>query len=113
MSKRVLNVLVGSALLAVLAPLFTLIAGLIKVLGGPGPVLCQEQRCNAGGIPFRAWQFRVQPVRDVKDETRTSHSEEPRLTQVGAWLSRYHLEELPRLINVVSGDIDLLDIVDR
>ena len=105
MPKRVLNVLVGSALLAVLAPLLALIAVFIKVLGGPGPVLRREQRFNATGTPYRAWQFRVQPQPRMSNEPAW-HSEDRRLAPVGAWLSRYHLDELPKLMNVISGDVD-------
>ena len=111
MLNRVLNAMVGSALLALSAPLFTLIAALIKVLGGPGPVFCRQQRISSSGTPFLAWHFRVQRYPGLSDASPTWDSEESRPTPVGAWLRRYHLDEFPKLINVVLGDIGLLDIV--
>ena len=111
MLKRVLDVVVGSALLALLAPLFGLIGAFIKVFGGPGPVFTREERISPGGTSFLAWRFRSAPHPHTNDTSTVGHIEEPTRTPVGVWLHRYNLDELPMLINVVLGDIGLLDIV--
>lgn len=110
MMTRVLDVIVGAALLALLAPLFALIAASIKVLGGPGPVFSRHEQTSPSGTSFLAWQFRCVPYRGPQDTSLASHTEEPLLTPVGSWLRRYNLDGLPKLVNVVVGDIGLLDI---
>jgi lipopolysaccharide/colanic/teichoic acid biosynthesis glycosyltransferase len=110
MLKRVLNVIVGAALLALVAPLLALIAVLIKVLGGPGPVFSRQEQTSPGGASFLAWQFRLVPYRGPLDISPAWRSDKPLLTLVVAWLRQYNLDELPKLINVVVGDVGLLDI---
>src|SRR5207245_11716454 len=105
-----LDVIVGAALLALLAPLLALIAALIKVLGGPGPVFSRQAQTTPSGTSFLGWQFRSVPHRGPRDTSLAWQTENPLLTPVGSWLRRYNLDELPRLINVVGGDIGLLDI---
>ena len=108
--RRVLDEIVATALLALVAPLLAVVAALIKVFGGPGPVLIRQQRFSAGGTSFLAWQFRSARYRSLRDPSSLSHIEEAFLTPFGSWLHQCHLDELPTLVNVIAGDIGLLDI---
>ena len=102
--------IVGSALLALLVPLFGLIAALIKVLGGPGPVFSRQEQISPSGRSFLAWRFRSVPYPGQRDTSLAWNTEEPLPTPLGVWLRRFNLDELPKLINVVLGDIGLQDI---
>jgi lipopolysaccharide/colanic/teichoic acid biosynthesis glycosyltransferase/protein involved in polysaccharide export with SLBB domain len=88
------------------SPLLSLIALAIKV-GSPGPVLFVQQRVGAHGRPFRLMKFRTMHDR------RTPGSEwecdnRDRVTRIGAWLRAFRLDELPQLVNVLRGEMNLV-----
>ena len=110
MMKRILDLILGATLLLLLAPAFTVIAALIKALCGPGPVFTRRRRIGASGASFLAWQFRSAASRESGPTSGLWHSEKPLLIRLGSWLRRSNLDQLPMLLNVVQGDIGLLDI---
>jgi exopolysaccharide biosynthesis polyprenyl glycosylphosphotransferase len=104
--------------LIVLAPLFAAIALLIK-LDSPGPVLHRRRVLGVGGKEFDALKFRTMSVngdrildrhpelaRQLKAERKLKN--DPRVTEVGRWLRKYSLDELPQLINVLKGQMGLV-----
>jgi lipopolysaccharide/colanic/teichoic acid biosynthesis glycosyltransferase len=118
-AKRALDVagaLVGLALLAV--PM-ALVALAVLATDRRAPVLFRQQRCGQGGRPFKLLKFRTM-VRDAearKEELRARSvvawpdfrlPDDPRVTRVGRFLRRTSLDELPQLINVLSGDMSLV-----
>ncbi|GBC94745.1 UDP-glucose:undecaprenyl-phosphate glucose-1-phosphate transferase [bacterium HR16] len=118
-AKRVLDVVVASVGLVLLAPLMLLIAIAIK-LDSPGPVLFRQVRIGKGGKPFWFIKFRSmvknaeQIKRDLipKNEVRGGPvfkmRNDPRVTRVGRFLRRYSLDELPQLIHVLHGEMSLV-----
>jgi exopolysaccharide biosynthesis polyprenyl glycosylphosphotransferase len=119
LSKRVLDILLSFSLLALLAPLFLLIATAIK-LGSPGPVFFRQTRVGRGGRTLALLKFRsmyagadqhkdaVVPFNDIDDGVMFKIRRDPRVTPVGRWLRRFSLDELPQLINVLMGDMSLV-----
>ncbi len=101
--------LVGAALLLLLtAPLFPLIALLIKREDG-GPVFYAQERMGLDGRRFRMWKFRSMRVDAEADgRPRWTRNRDPRVTRVGAFLRRTNLDELPQLLNVLRGDMSLV-----
>jgi len=91
--KRFIDVAGSMLLMIVSAPLSLLAAIAIKLDDG-GPVLIRQQRVGLGGEPYGMWKFR-----SMADE---------RITRIGALLRPYHLDELPQLLNVFSGDMSLV-----
>jgi lipopolysaccharide/colanic/teichoic acid biosynthesis glycosyltransferase len=92
--------------LIVLLPLFALIALAIR-MDSEGPVLFVHDRVGARGRRFKLLKFRTMRP----GEGRTSEwvrDNENRITRVGGWLRKYRLDELPQLINVVRGDMNLV-----
>jgi exopolysaccharide biosynthesis polyprenyl glycosylphosphotransferase len=116
--KRLFDLVLGTALLVLLAPLFPLIALAIR-LDSPGPVLFRQQRVGENGALFGMWKFRTM-VRDAEALTpqvlqRTpdgqllhKRQDDPRVTRVGRFLRRHSLDELPQLINVLKGEMSLV-----
>jgi exopolysaccharide biosynthesis polyprenyl glycosylphosphotransferase len=101
-----LSLMVSALALIVLLPLFALIALAIK-MDSPGPVLFVHDRVGAGGRRFKLVKFRTMRPREgptsewVRDNGH-------RITRVGGWLRKYRLDELPQLINVIRGDLNLV-----
>jgi exopolysaccharide biosynthesis polyprenyl glycosylphosphotransferase len=121
--KRSLDLLVASAALLFLAPLFAVAAILIK-LDSPGPVFFRQRRMGAGERPFFMFKFRTM-ARDADERKHeVAHlnkhlgpggdprmfkiSDDPRMTRVGRFLRRYSLDELPQLLNVMTGEMSLI-----
>ena len=124
--RRILNVAVAIVLLALTAPLWIAIALLIK-LTSRGPVLYHQTRVgldsrrsgmhpddrrrkqDLGGRPFVIYKFRTMRV-DAEQNTGAvwATQDDPRITTVGRWLRQYRLDELPQIINILRGDMNLV-----
>jgi len=109
MLKRGMDFVVGSAILLLLSPVFTVIAFFIKWRGGKGPIFFTQDRVSVDGRRFRMYKFRSM-VDDAERETGPvfATSDDPRRTPVGGFLRKHNLDELPQLINVVLGDMSLV-----
>lgn len=108
-AKRILDVVVALVGLVVCAPLFLIIAVLIK-LDSPGPVFFQQVRVGYRGRFFRMVKFRTMVVGSERAVPNGSHKrpDDPRVTRVGRWLRRTSLDELPQLLNVLRGEMSLV-----
>ena len=108
LSKRLLDVFGAVAGLAVLTPLFLVVACLILATTGR-PIFYTQERVGQGGRRFRIWKFRSMK-RDAEGETgpiwATNH--DTRCTKIGDWLRHTNIDELPQLFNVVLGDMSLV-----
>jgi Undecaprenyl-phosphate glucose phosphotransferase len=112
MVKRGMDVALGSAILLLLTfviPLFPIVALLIKLRGGRGPIFFRQERVSVDGKAFQMYKFRSM-LHDAEKETGPvfASPEDPRRTDIGIWLRRYNLDEFPQLINVVLGDMSLV-----
>jgi lipopolysaccharide/colanic/teichoic acid biosynthesis glycosyltransferase len=97
----------GAAIgLILLAPLFALIALVIKIEDG-GPVFYSQLRVGRGFRPFRLLKFRSM-IPDADRVARLTASNDPRRTQVGCVLRKYKLDELPQLVNVLKGEMQMV-----
>lgn len=93
--------------IALLSPMFILIAALIK-LSAPGPVFYRANRTGKDGVPFRLYKFRSMVVGADKSGPGITTAEDRRITPVGHFLRKTKLDELPQLINVVRGEMSLV-----
>jgi Undecaprenyl-phosphate glucose phosphotransferase len=111
MVKRLMDVVVSAILLLGLTvvPIIPVIALLIRLLGGRGPVFLRQERMTLDGKTFQIFKFRTM-VDEAEKETGPvfATSDDPRRTPIGAWLRRFNLDELPQLINVFLGDMSLV-----
>lgn len=120
--KRLLDMLLTLLMLLVGSPLFIILALLIKI-DSKGPVLYSQKRLGQDGETFDSYKFRTmydnaeEKLRKLLEEDRNAYLEyetyhkltnDPRITRVGKFLRRYSLDELPQLINVLRGDMNLI-----
>jgi len=106
--KRLFDVVVSAVGLVVLLPLFLLLAVLIKV-DSPGPVFYKQVRVGLGGSKFRLIKFRTM-VNDAEKRTGPvlALENDHRVTNVGRFLRKTRLDELPQLINILKGEMSLV-----
>jgi lipopolysaccharide/colanic/teichoic acid biosynthesis glycosyltransferase len=125
-AKRTLDA--GGALVGLLvaSPVLGLVAVAIR-LDSPGPILFRQIRLGTGGRPFTVLKFRTmqlsaderrhqEHIRDLlrtgdaatEDTTWAPIAADPRVTRVGGFLRRSHLDELPQFVNVLRGDMSLV-----
>jgi lipopolysaccharide/colanic/teichoic acid biosynthesis glycosyltransferase len=108
MTKRLLDVALSGAGLIVSAPLWAVIAALIKIEDG-GPVFFSQERVGQGGRGFEALKFRSMVV-DAEAATGPIQSGEhdPRVTRLGRVLRATAMDELPQLWNIFRGDMSFV-----
>ncbi len=103
---RTLSLLMSVIGLIVLAPALGLIALLIK-LDSSGPVFFIQERVGLAGRPFKLIKFRtMHPVSRPKSEWERDNCD--RISRLGRWLRRFRLDELPQLVNVLRGEMNLV-----
>ncbi|WP_051987552.1 exopolysaccharide biosynthesis polyprenyl glycosylphosphotransferase [Bosea sp. UNC402CLCol] len=106
--KRSFDIVVASALLVMLWPLFAVVAALIK-LETRGPVLFRQTRHGFNNEPIQVLKFRsMTTFDDAHDEFRQAVRNDPRVTRVGRVLRRTNIDELPQLMNVLRGEMSLV-----
>lgn len=119
-TNRIVATLGALSLLVLLSPVLLGLALAIK-LSSPGPVLFVQKRTGYRGRLFGMFKFRtmVANAEELKESLRhlNKHGadaidfkidKDPRITRIGGFLRRSSLDELPNLINVVTGDMRLV-----
>lgn len=106
-AKRVMDVALSATLLVLLAPVFAVVAALVK-LDSKGPVFFAQRRYGFNQQPFRVLKFRSMSTMDDGKVVRQATKGDARVTRVGHWLRRLSIDELPQLFNVLRGDMSLV-----
>ncbi len=127
-AKRTMDIVASSVGLILSSPLLLATAAAIR-MESPGHVLFRQERVGLGGRPFRLYKFRTmhatadegthrrhveQLIRGEQGEGEAGDSTwiplagDPRVTRVGRFLRRSHLDELPQLINVLRGEMSVV-----
>jgi len=126
--RRALNVVVATIGVVLTAPLMALIAIGIK-LSSPGPIFFAQvrvgidrrapgeppgnsrRRADSGGKPFMIFKFRTMAMNGHGSSTSDqvwARPDDPRVTRIGRILRLYRLDELPQLVNVLRGEMDVV-----
>ncbi|MFH1968251.1 MAG: sugar transferase [bacterium] len=92
----------------ILSPLFLIIAILIK-LDSNGPVFFRQERVGREGRVFKIWKFRTMVEKAQEKGLGFKIAENDlRITRIGRFLRRFGIDELPQLMNVISGEMSLV-----
>ncbi len=117
--KRVIDVAASALGLLVLAPVFLAVAAAILVEDG-WPVFYAQQRVGLNGRLFPFYKFRsmLRNADQMKDQLLKQNESgdgvifkmkrDPRVTRVGRFIRRFSLDEMPQLLNVLTGDLTLV-----
>jgi exopolysaccharide biosynthesis polyprenyl glycosylphosphotransferase len=118
-AKRTFDLVVGAVVIAATAPLWLVVAVLIKSTSR-GPVLYRSERVGKDARTFRMFKFRTMVrgadlmLADLMDKNEFSGGvlfklrNDPRVTRIGRWLRRWSLDEFPQILNVLKGDMSLV-----
>ncbi len=104
--RRLFDFICASMGLALLAPLFVIIAAAIKLDDG-GPIFYSHVRIGKSFRKFRLFKFRSM-IFGVANGSPVTAPQDSRVTRVGGFLRRFKLDELPQLVNVLKGDMQLV-----
>lgn len=105
--KRFFDIVASFTGLLILFP-FLLVLALLVALSSPGGVFYRQQRVGRYGRDFMLWKFRTMRPGSDKIGLLTVGGRDPRVTGIGYFLRKYKLDELPQLLNVLSGDMSLV-----
>lgn len=105
--KRVVDVIIASLSLLVAAPMFLIVAVLIK-LDSPGPVFYRQSRVGFSSRSFMIIKFRSM-VHDAETSgPRWAQKNDHRVSRVGRWLRMSRIDEIPQCINVLKGEMSIV-----
>lgn len=102
--KRLFDIAMAIAGLALLLPLMLALATLIK-LDSEGPVLFRQARITQYGRRFRIYKFRTMVRQAERLGSQVTTRGDARVTRAGKLLRRVRLDELPQLFNILAGDM--------
>ena len=114
--KRLMDILIASAALILLSPLFLAVALAVCIEDG-WPVFYVQKRVGINGREFRFFKFRsmyrnadqrkdtLAAQNDSRDGVIFKMKNDPRVTRVGRFIRRFSIDELPQVLNVLFGDL--------
>lgn len=104
---RIADILFSILGLIVLAPILLVIGIWIKV-DSKGPIFFNQQRVGRWGRDFYLHKFRTMRVDAERFGQLTVGGRDPRITQIGFYLRKYKVDELPQLLNVLKGEMSIV-----
>jgi exopolysaccharide biosynthesis polyprenyl glycosylphosphotransferase len=107
-AKRMLDIIFSISVIIFGLPVWICIAIFIKI-DSRGPIFYRQTRIGLNGTSFRMYKFRsMRSDAEKKSGPIWAGKNDPRVTRVGRWLRRMHLDEIPQFINVLIGDMSLV-----
>lgn len=103
-AKRSLDILMALAIGVFALPVLIVAALLVRKDGGPA--LFRQKRIGEGGDPFVLLKLRTMAVA-TDESAQWAGESDPRITSIGRWLRRSHIDELPQLLNILRGDMSM------
>jgi putative colanic acid biosysnthesis UDP-glucose lipid carrier transferase len=105
--KRIIDIVFSFFAIIILFPILLPVFAILIKLNSKGPIFFLQKRNKKNGAVFNCIKLRTMIINDEAD-TRSTWQDDERITTIGKFLRRYHLDELPQLINVLTGDMSLI-----
>ncbi len=106
-AKRLFDILASFAAIVLLSPFMLLTALAIKLQDG-GPVFFTQDRLTRDGKVFKLYKFRSMRVAQPADGYCMTRKGDSRITPVGRFLRRSHIDELPQIFNILKGEMSIV-----
>ena len=106
-AKRTFDFIISLLMTIIISPILLVLIILIKV-DDSGPAFFRQVRVTTYGREFRIFKFRTMVVNAEKLGAQVTQGNDPRVTKIGHKLRKYRLDELPQLINVITGDMSFV-----
>lgn len=107
MLKRLFDITVATFALVVLAPIMLLLMLAIR-LDSAGPAMFRQTRVGRHGREFQIHKFRTMVASDVSHGPWLTAGDDARITSLGRWLRAHRLDELPQLMDVLTGHMSMV-----
>ena len=104
--KRFFDIIVSLIVLIVFIPFWIIIAFAIKIEDG-GPVLFLQERVTLNNKIFKIIKFRSMKL-DDDDRVLPTLKDDDRITVIGRFIRRFHLDEIPQFLNVLKGEMSVV-----
>lgn len=102
--KRLFDIVMSIVLLIVLSPVFLIVSLFIKA-DSKGPVFYRQERVTQYGKRFKIFKFRTMVVNADKIGSLVTINNDSRVTKIGKKLRKYRLDEIPQLLNILTGEM--------
>lgn len=106
-SKRIFDIVSSACAIFILAPVFLIIALLIRI-DSRGPIIYRQKRVGKNNQDFYLNKFRTMVTDADKKGQLTVGMRDSRITRIGYFLRKYKLDEFPQLINVMNGEMSIV-----
>lgn len=105
--KRAFDVIFSVCFLMVcFIPVYILVGFCIKITSR-GPIFFKQKRTGRSGIEFNCYKFRTMIINEEANEKQAVR-DDPRVTQIGSFLRRSNIDEIPQFFNVLRGDMSIV-----
>ena len=106
--KRIYDIIFSTVGLFIAAPLFPILAVLIKQ-DSPGPIFYKQLRVGENEVEYFVYKFRTMS-QDAEKQTGAvwAQQDDPRVTRIGQFMRKTRLDEIPQLYNVLKGDMSFI-----
>lgn len=106
-TKRLLDILLSLVAIVIFLPVFLVLAVIIKSTS-TGPVIYKQERVGRFGQPFYIYKLRSMVRNAENGRPELSTENDSRITRIGRFLRKTHLDEIPQFFNVIKGDMSLV-----
>lgn len=107
--KRCFDIIMSLLLLLLLSPLF-LIFSVCILVDSKGSVFYRQERVTVCGKHFKIFKFRTMVTGADRSGSLITLHKDTRITRMGAFLRKYRLDELPQLLNILTGDMSFVGV---
>lgn len=105
--KTIFDKIIAIILLLILAPVFVVLAILIKN-EDKGPIFYRQERITKYGKLFRIYKFRTMVQNADMLGSLVTTKNDQRITKIGSFIRKYRLDEIPQLLNILEGDMSFV-----
>lgn len=105
--KRLMDIVISIIAMVILLPVYITLAILVKS-SSPGPIFFKQERIGKYGEPFKIIKYRTMFVDAEKSGPQLSSSNDRRITNIGRFMRRVRLDEIPQFWNVIKGEMSLV-----